>query len=254
MLPPRIDTGTQRCQLRFVPPPYEELEGDEGGASEVVPGTLAILRLEVSDPRVSLEPVRPALQRSGSFPLILEFAPFPPSPTPTFEGAAFLDLARRAGLRGVRLIALSPLKRRELRERLTSTVGLMGPVKQWVRRSHPHLGEDEVGVVVQYLAEGANDEDGFGLGLIPERTARGILSRSHLPPPVRLRAIGRLLRPILSLRGDPERTLASVASSSGTSVHSLRTAVRRTLGVGILELRKAWGPEKVLHLGFKQGK
>lgn len=246
--PPGFTPASQGWHLRFVRPPYAKLDDLEAGEREadgVGPGTLAILRLDVSDPGVNLDLVRHALRKSGICPLILEIRIFAPlSPSTMLDGAAFLDLARRAGQRGVRLVALSPLDRRELRERLTSTVGLIGAVRQWVQRSHSHLGEDEVALVVRYLAEGANDEDAAGVRLIPERTARGILSRSDLPPPVRLRAIGRLLRPVLRLQEDPGLP----------SARPLRIAIRRTLGVGVSEVREAWGPEKLLDLGFRQGR
>lgn len=245
---------TPRWHLRFVPPPYPDLDADGGESARHEPGSLAIIRVAEVDPAAPLLWLREAARQAGPCALLLEVmgiregsgeAVLPPSLPPSLV-AAFGDLSRRAGVRGVRLTTLGPADRTTVRRCLTSRTGLMEAARMWLRRARPDITRDIIDLAIRYIGEGAEDGDALGLLRISERTARRHLSSSSLPAPAQLRAIGRLLPPLLALQSNPSLTLRDVARPAFSYADAFKIALHRSLGMGAAKARHAWGVEAVL--------
>ena len=163
---------------------------------------------------------------------------------------AFGDLTRRAGLRGIRLTTLGPAERSEVRRCLASTVGLLQSVRLWLYRTHPALRADAAEIAIQCIGEGAEEQDAVGRFGMSARTATRSLASAGLPPPALLRAVGRLLPPVLALQAAPSLRLAHVARPEFPSEEAFKKALRRVVGGSLGDLRACWGAEPVLARGF----
>lgn len=241
--------------------PYADLEVNHGLPCPDSAGTLALRSPEV-DLTVPLHRVLRAERETGPCPIILEVMairrPDGDVENPSFLtsslspalATAFGDLTRRAGLRGIRLTTLGPAERREVRRCLASTVGLLQSVRLWLYRTHPGLRADAAEMAIQCIGEGAEEQDAVGRFGMSARTATRSLASAGLPPPSLLRAVGRLLPPVLALQAAPSLRLAHVARPEFPSEEAFKKALRRVVGGSLGDLRACWGAEPVLARGF----
>lgn len=252
-------------ELRFVRPPYANLEANGGLPARAEPGTLAFIRLAGVDPAADLRWIRRAEKEIGPCPIILEVMGLsgpdervggnPPSLPPFLPpslATSFGLLTSRAGLRGVHLTTLGPAQRNEVRHCMTSTVDLVRSARLWLYRTHPELGDAAADAAVQCIGEGAEIPDSVGASQASRRTAARYLSSAGLPPPSLLRAVGRLLPPILELQANPGLPVPVVARPLFPTEQAWKKALRRLIGGSVEGIRACWGVEAALARSFNR--